>query len=151
MVTQRILEFGRREPGVEYRDRPGAYGVLFDAAGRVAVVRTPRGHYLPGGGLEPGEAPEDGLRREVREECGCEIAITRPLGVAAQYVYSRGHESGWRKVGSYFVGRVTDDRDGAAVGTEPGHELCWLEPRIATTLLFHESQSWAVRRALAGH
>jgi 8-oxo-dGTP pyrophosphatase MutT (NUDIX family)/protein tyrosine phosphatase (PTP) superfamily phosphohydrolase (DUF442 family) len=33
-------------------------------------------HYnLPGGGLEPGESLHDGLRREVREELGCEITI----------------------------------------------------------------------------
>ena len=33
-------------------------------------------HYnLPGGGLEPGESLHEGLRREVREELGCEITI----------------------------------------------------------------------------
>lgn len=33
-------------------------------------------HYnLPGGGLEPGESLHGGLRREVREEVGCEITI----------------------------------------------------------------------------
>lgn len=43
---------------------------------------TNRGRYhFPGGRLEPGEAWEDGLRREVKEETGLEIEIGKPLFV----------------------------------------------------------------------
>lgn len=34
---------------------------------------------LPGGGLEPGESPEEGVVREVQEETGCEVAIVRKV------------------------------------------------------------------------
>ena len=34
---------------------------------------------LPGGGIEPGEDAATAIRREVREECGLEITIVRPL------------------------------------------------------------------------
>ncbi|MDF8266415.1 NUDIX hydrolase [Luteipulveratus flavus] len=36
---------------------------------------------LPGGGLDYGESPADGVRREVREETGCEVSVGRILGV----------------------------------------------------------------------
>ncbi len=36
---------------------------------------------LPGGRLEPGESPFDGLKREAREEASLEIEIVMPLDV----------------------------------------------------------------------
>lgn len=44
--------------------------------GRACLLLNERGQWeLPGGRLEPGESPEDCLRREVREETGFEIVI----------------------------------------------------------------------------
>lgn len=51
-------------------------GVLLDPAGRVLLAQRPPGKHLagcwefPGGKLEPGESPADGLVRELREELG---------------------------------------------------------------------------------
>jgi 8-oxo-dGTP pyrophosphatase MutT (NUDIX family) len=33
---------------------------------------------LPGGGVEPTECPETGLRRELREELGCRVSVGKP-------------------------------------------------------------------------
>jgi 8-oxo-dGTP diphosphatase len=65
-----------------------SYGVLIDQD-RVALVRssnprhTPPLWWLPGGGIDFGEAPEDTLVREIREETGLEVGSPRLLGVTS--------------------------------------------------------------------
>src|SRR5215213_8462695 len=57
--------------------------------GRVlAARRTSPSHAagrweFPGGKVEPGESPDAALVREISEELGCEIEVTRWLGTVA--------------------------------------------------------------------
>ena len=65
---------------------PTASAVLVDEAGRVLLARRAidpeRGKWdLPGGFLETGEHPLDGLRRELREETGLDVEPQEFLGV----------------------------------------------------------------------
>jgi ADP-ribose pyrophosphatase YjhB (NUDIX family) len=65
-----------------------AYGVLIHEQ-RIALVRSsnPRHNpalwWLPGGGIKFGEAPEDTLIREFKEETGLEVASPFLLGVTS--------------------------------------------------------------------
>lgn len=138
-----IPEFGDKTPGI-FVPRPGAYGLIFDDKGRIAVMETPRGCFLPGGGTEAGETPEETLIRGVREECGFIITVGRRLGEAAEYRNTPGHEYAIRKDCVFFAAQVTG-MGGAA--TEADHTLIWLEPQDAETRLAHGSQQWAVRQS----
>ncbi|MBI4660965.1 MAG: NUDIX domain-containing protein [Verrucomicrobia bacterium] len=62
-----IPDFGVALPGCSYELRPGGYAVLRDGTGRIAVVVTSHGCFLPGGGQEAGESPVQALRRETIE------------------------------------------------------------------------------------
>jgi len=59
--------------------------VLRDAHGRVLISQRPEGKpyaglwEFPGGKVEPGEAIETALRRELREELGIEVTSCQPL------------------------------------------------------------------------
>ena len=137
-------EFGQRVPGQDYLPRPGAYALLFDARGHIAVLQTPLGCFLPGGGSEGSETPEETLVREVREECGLDVEMRRRIGEAVEYVYTPGNEIGIRKECVFFATNVGIAR-GAA--TEADHTLVWLEPQEAEVRLIHGSQQWAVRQS----
>jgi 8-oxo-dGTP diphosphatase len=64
--------------------RVGCYAVVVER-GRILLAHWNEGGMnawtLPGGGLEPGEQPEQGAVREVREETGYDVALDGLLGV----------------------------------------------------------------------
>ncbi len=79
--------------------RVGAYG-LAERDGEVLLTRLCRGTHagrwtLPGGGLDFGERPLDGLAREVREETGLEVRVDGLLDVDGYRYTDRGHERHW--------------------------------------------------------
>lgn len=61
----------------------GAYGVIFDEAGRALFCHRRDCDFwnLPGGGVELGEAPWQAVLREVREEVGLEVEVVRLAGL----------------------------------------------------------------------
>lgn len=61
----------------------GVFGIIFDDRKRVLLCH--RRDYdlwnLPGGGLEHGESPWDGVKREVAEETGLTVKVARIGGI----------------------------------------------------------------------
>ncbi|MDA1129106.1 MAG: NUDIX domain-containing protein [Chloroflexi bacterium] len=77
------LKFGKMI-GKEGELRPGASALIFDKS-RERVLLTRRqdnGRWcLPGGGMDPGESAAEACVREVMEETGLEVRVTRLVGV----------------------------------------------------------------------
>ena len=85
-----VPQFGERRAGRTYADRPAAFGIL-ERDERIAVVRIakPDGATwidLPGGGVDPGETPEEGV---VRVFCSRGAMSMRPKR-------SLSFQQGWR-------------------------------------------------------
>ena len=77
----------------------GVRAAVFDGDGRVFLVRHSyvKGWYMPGGGVEPGEALYEALTREVAEEAG--IVLTGPPRLFS--VYWNAHASARDHVALY--------------------------------------------------
>jgi 8-oxo-dGTP diphosphatase len=137
-----MREFGEPRTAGETRvDRPGSYAVVVDEQWRVAVVRVAGGVYLPGGGHEPDETPEQALHREIREETGLVVEVVACLGQARDWMDERQR---FARLGTYFVCR----RVGVAEGAEPEHVLEWWRGTRAIEELTLLSDRWITRRAL---
>ncbi len=139
------LQFGRREPGLVYADRPAAFGIAAQADGRIALVRVekPEGTWrdLPGGALDPGEDDRGAVVREFGEETGLIVRPARLLGRADQYFF-KSDGSPVNNRSALF--EVTATGADPALKIEADHTLEWWGPLEALKTLRHDSHAWAV-------
>lgn len=72
---------------VIFEERLTGKVVLFNDEGNIALMGNALNDFfiLPGGGVEDDESILDGIRRECREETGCEIEIQETLGVTEDF------------------------------------------------------------------
>ncbi len=139
------LQFGVRASGVDYPDRPAAFGVV-PREGRIALVRISRpgeAPYLdlPGGALDPGEDDAAALVREFGEETALEVAPVRLLGRARQYLVKTDGQAA-NNLCALFEAEATGQD--SALKIEADHELVWVEPLVALQRLRHDAHAWAV-------
>ena len=99
-----------------------AVGILVDHEDRVLIAQRPEGTHqggwweFPGGKLQCGETPLEGLTRELREELGIEVRSAQPL-LAYRHEYPE-------RIVDLHVWRVTEFT-GEPIGVE-GQPLRWV-------------------------
>lgn len=69
--------FGTKE-NEKYYDRLGAYLIPIKD-NKVGVVKTHKGYFLLGGGMEDNETDEQCIKRECMEEIGCNVDVKEKM------------------------------------------------------------------------
>jgi 8-oxo-dGTP diphosphatase len=142
-AKESVLVFGEPLPGRTVIPRPSAYALVKNEHEEFAIVRTRRGLFLPGGGIERGETAETAVVRETKEECGLLVRPVREVARAIQLVHPRQSLVTFEKTSAFWWAELVRER---IAEPEPGNELVWLLAVEAQDRMFHESQSWALKQ-----
>jgi len=130
--------FGKREEH-EYTERTGAYIVAIQD-GRIAVVRTPKGRFLPGGGIEKGETRVECIKRECLEETGFAVGDLKYAASADMFCIHQkiGY---FHPIQHYYTGRFAEKKQSPI---ESDHVLEWIEYSELKGGMALEMQNWAI-------
>ena len=140
-----IRRFGDSpKSGVDYKVRPGAYAVLpRDGRLLLTLQEEPEPEMqLPGGGIDPGESPQQALHREVFEETGWTIAAPRRAGAFRRFVYMPEYDLWANKLCIIYVARPIRQ---LGPPSEPGHSALWVDPDVAARSLGNPGDRHFVR------
>lgn len=130
--------------GVHYRERRGAYGILW-RGDQVLLAEQDGDLLLPGGGIDPGETPLRALHREVYEETGWRIGSPRFFGVFTRHDWLVEERYHARKIGLIYIARAIRP---LGPPIEPDHSPVWVEARLAPALMHVEGEAALLGEAL---
>jgi 8-oxo-dGTP diphosphatase len=145
--SESVPVFGERLADQRYVLRPSAYALMQNDRDEFAIVETPVGVFLPGGGIEGNETPAQAIVREVLEECGLVARPGPEVARALQLAYSVTEGVYFEKP-SVFL-RATVHGPGI-VASEADHTLIWLPAEAAAERMAHESHAWILRSLAPG-
>lgn len=133
-------EFGQKLKHVAYKDREAVYGLLFKQD-KILIIKTPRGYFLPGGGVEQGETDEESLLREFIEETGLQIRIEDYLGRSVLYDKSPKDQIHYNMYGNFYMVKEI----GSKKKTETDHKPLYMTIDEAIEHLQLVHQVWALK------
>ena len=133
--------FGIKE-NENYIDRAGAYLIPFKE-GKVGVVRTTKGYFLLGGGLDDGESHVECIKRECLEEIGYTVFVGNRICSAEMYCEhpTIGY---FHPIQTYYVGELLEQVD---VPVEDDHDFVWMDYDDVVDNMHLEMQNWALKQA----
>ena len=133
--------FGVKE-NEKYYDREGAY-VIPIKDNKVCIVKTPKGCFLIGGGMDEGESETDCIARECLEETGCNIVIKEKI--ASSETYCRHSKLKYfHPIQHYYIGELSAK---IKEPLESDHKLEWIDIEETKGKMFAPIQEWAIQIA----
>lgn len=130
-------------PDVQYKPRPGAYALIFDAQSRMLVLEEETGFFLPGGGQDPGETIVQALCRELQEELSAEVSSWQYLLAADDCRWSPFYRQHYQIQGHYFLTQLASVH---GLQPEPDSVIHWLPLSEALNKLTRHNERWQVEQ-----
>lgn len=137
--------FGEKAP-VPYYDRKGAY-LIPVKDNKIAVVKTPKGLFFLGGGIENGETDEACIRCECLEESGVEVTIGEKIGSAETFT-THPRLGPFHPIQTYYAGEILKQ---VQAPLEKDHTLLFGSFREPDGKLFAEMQNRALQEFWKKH
>ena len=130
--------FGVKEKA-EYTDREGAY-LIPVRCDKVGIVRTPKGYFFVGGGIESGEPHIRCIERECAEEAGYKVLVKAEVCSAETYCFH--NEIGFfHPIQTYYTGEMLSK---VSVPTEKDNEFLLVKYSDVKGKMYWEMQNWAL-------
>lgn len=134
--------FGEKE-NEKYLDRYGAY-IVPVKDGKIAVVKTPKGYFFIGGGIEENESCQDAIKRECLEETGYRATVGKMICSAEAYV--KHSELGYFHPVQYYYTGILEEK--VQEPTEGDHRFVWIDYKELQGNLFPKMQNWALEQIM---
>ncbi|MEY4696658.1 MAG: hypothetical protein RIT14_1086 [Pseudomonadota bacterium] len=133
--------------GQRYKRRPGVYAILLSGEDLLTThQQNPIPEYqLPGGGIDPGEHPVAALHREVFEETGWRVQVTRRLGAFRRFTFMPEYDLWAEKLCTIYLARPVRPH---GPPSEPGHTAVWMPAVAGLDLLGNAGDRAMLARAL---
>ena len=131
--------FGTKE-NADYYVREGAY-VIPIKNNNVCIVKTPKGYFLIGGGMDEEESETDCLVRECLEETGCTIVLKEKIASAETYC-EHPKLKHFHPIQHYYLGELSVK---IQEPLESDHKLEWVEIEETKGKMFAPMQEWAIQ------
>ncbi|MFG3524892.1 NUDIX hydrolase [Nocardia nova] len=124
--------------------------VVRDSDGRILMIhRTDNDKYsIPGGGLEIGESVADAVVREVKEETGIDVEVTKLVGVFSNPRHVIAYDDGEVRQ-EFSICFLADPRGGELRTSAESREVKWVAPDDLNELDIHPSVLLRIRRGLS--
>lgn len=138
--------FGEKIGDNIYFDRLGAYLICINE-NKAAVVKTPKGYFLLGGGLDTNENHAKCIQREIIEEIGFTSNVFTYICSAEEYWVHK--ELGYfHPVQYYYYGELLEK---VTEPEEADHKLEWISIDNIENKMYIKSQGWALKYFLENH
>ncbi|MDO4301485.1 MAG: NUDIX domain-containing protein [Clostridia bacterium] len=136
--------FGVKDSKYRYYDRIGAYLIAVQN-NSLAVVRTPKGYFLPGGKIEEQESHMECIKRECLEEIGYSVTVSDYICSGETYLIhpTIGH---FHPIQFYYSGKILEY---VKKPVEQDHNFEWISCDEIGGKFVLKQQEWAVKKYLS--